>query len=1613
MSEIDRLEVSIESSAKEANSEIDSLISKLKQLSSSIENVKKLANNGFSFKATDTSKVLDEKNLANSASKAGKAMQNSLKNGINASGVGKEVEKELSNAYAKAEKAQSKASSGKRYDRADLKYKAKDIDSLFDKYSKAGLGSFDFSQKSILELNKELKSTGITYEKLQQRLNKKLATENVVNYGKAYENLAYDMQYALNKMEALQNVLNNKKTAIPDFTINRGDSEPTTTIDSGNKQRSIPVESMGYNTDAIRFVEEYGTAVDADVSKTQTFETRIKSLREQLKSLEGNGFVQGTEQFDAVKLKLEEVIDQKKRYDLEMKNQARLNVDMSSLDGDSSRVNTLTAQIQRLKHELTTATANGFSEGMPQYDSIMFKLRQVEEEKKRYDAQMRQQAKIAVDTAQLVKAETQMSKAGRMAKAFKTALGSMGKTVTGLANVSKEFKKMQKNIQGAMSTVSKMLHPLRTLRELMSTGSSGGGRGQMGLFNMIKSSLLFSTIFGMISKIKQAITDGSNNLVQYSNAYNHSISSMVTSLNYLKNAWAVAFAPIVNVVAPYISAFIDMIASALNWVGQLMAALTGKGKVVQAKKAWTNYGASLGDTSSAASDAGDSLGKAAKQAKKFQDYTLGIDELNVQPQTDSSSSSGGGTGGSGASPSGSGSGAGSGITDMFETIEVSDSVKSLADRLKDAWESGDFTSIGRSISNKLAEALESIDWNSVYKVADKFGKGLATFLNGLITPRLFCDLGATIANSINTALHAANAFAINFDWSNFGESIASSLTGFFENFDAKLSAETFSHFYSGILKSMTSFLNKLGDDETFKTIGQKLADFICNIDYVGLAWDLVNFFDAVGNAIMDFPSDFLDGFWEGVKENLEEKTGIKIDIPFDFSIDSITDNIEKKTGIKIDFGRVFKFYLPAGLSTLFDGIDLAKGVKNWIDSCDKTALENFPTTVMEIFKAGFSIQRFQEIGANIGNWFDTSIKPWFSADKWSQLGTSAITSLKTGIGDIKSWFEEKFRGAYTKVQEAFSGIGEWFAKKYNAVKQVFSPANVKDYFKTQFTNAYTKVREAFQSINTWFQQKYNAVKQVFSTANVKDYFKTQFEAGYKSVRDAFSAINTWFKGKWDDVKKIFGIGDGNNVKTYFEKIFDNAYKLVFGDDSPWYGIKSFFYKIAKKPVAIFNSMVNTIKKAINWIIGKLGGTKIEGESSVSLPSIKSFKTGTSPNGVTEDTLAVVNDQNGTTYKEMIVPPHGEPFIPEGRNVMLPLEKGTRVMTASETQEVLERRKIPQFKNGVGSFLGSAWAKISDFTGSIMDYFDNPKKIVQIALDKFVDTSSWTADAIKGVGVGAMNKVADTAVKFVKKAFGSGKVEKALKWAIGIANDNSHGYDQTHRTGPDYDCSSLVTTALKRAGFKIGVGTTSSMPGQLRDAGFKNVIGSVNVGNQSGLKRGDVLLNSGHHTAFYLGGGKIVHARINEKGTTKGGKTGDQTGKEIMVGSYHNHPWTSVWRVKGFKNGVGKFNLADIPQYEVGGFVPEDGLFAANSSELIGKFSSNGRTAVANNEMIIDGIEEAAYRGFKRASEENTTQETLLEEIRDAIKAGKQIMIDGRELVSIVDKRRSRNGYAFT
>ena len=145
----------------------------------------------------------------------------------------------------------------------------------------------------------------------------------------------------------------------------------------------------------------------------------------------------------------------------------------------------------------------------------------------------------------------------------------------------------------------------------------------------------------------------------------------------------------------------------------------------------------------------------------------------------------------------------------------------------------------------------------------------------------------------------------------------------------------------------------------------------------------------------------------------------------------------------------------------------------------------------------------------------------------------------------------------------------------------------------------------------------------------------------------------------------------------------------------------------------------------------------------------------------------------------------------------------------------------------------------------------------------------------------------------------GVVDRAVEWAIQIANDPSHGYSQEQNIrwgNPDYDCSSFVISAYKHAGLPLTSTYTGDMRSDFLNHGFAIPI-NVNLTTGEGLKKGDVLLNERKHTALCIGDGRIVHAAGNEFGGATGGQPGDQTGREIYIGWYYLPPygWDYVLR----------------------------------------------------------------------------------------------------------------------
>lgn len=185
------------------------------------------------------------------------------------------------------------------------------------------------------------------------------------------------------------------------------------------------------------------------------------------------------------------------------------------------------------------------------------------------------------------------------------------------------------------------------------------------------------------------------------------------------------------------------------------------------------------------------------------------------------------------------------------------------------------------------------------------------------------------------------------------------------------------------------------------------------------------------------------------------------------------------------------------------------------------------------------------------------------------------------------------------------------------------------------------------------------------------------------------------------------------------------------------------------------------------------------------------------------------------------------------------------------------------------------------------------------------------------------------------------IEKAVKWMENLAKDNTHGYDQAHRNGPNYDCSSSIGTALNKAGFNVNPSsTTRNLYAQLKAEDF--------VSCSKPWKRGDIHLSVGHHVVMSTDANNIVHASINEKGTATGGKTGDQTGKEICTRSYYEHPsgWTYHLRYKGTTSSSSNTTTKKDYSKVLRGYKGESIVDAFKSKGLDSSFANRKKYAVA-------------------------------------------------------------------
>jgi len=427
--------------------------------------------------------------------------------------------------------------------------------------------------------------------------------------------------------------------------------------------------------------------------------------------------------------------------------------------------------------------------------------------------------------------------------------------------------------------------------------------------------LTYGTIYRVMSLFKTGLTDGLDNLYQYSlitgNQFAASMDRAATSLLYLKNSIAAAAAPLINALAPALDFVVDKVVTLLNRFNQLVSALSGKTTYTKAVKQQTKYAEAVKDTS----DAEDDAKKKADELKRSLTSFDEIHALDDNSNKDSSSSK--------KNPSG------TEIPDyggMFTEEKIDGGIADFAKNLKDTIAKGDWQGLGKMLADKVNSTIDAIDWQGAGK---KFGYGL----NGIIQTAYyflkytdFVKIGNRFAQFLDMALAQVDFTKAGGLMVRKFTALLDTIGGFLYGLNWGLVTKSITDFWTGFFDEWSGWLDEHDWTDVGEIFQRKLQQAIDNLDFGAIA----------------------SSFWTAVSKSFHAA----VDVNFGF-YDKISDELnaimELFGGAELALGAVLCFSganIPLGIGLM------AFGAKNLV----ATAMVNWDSIQTPIGKALSTLQ---------------------------------------------------------------------------------------------------------------------------------------------------------------------------------------------------------------------------------------------------------------------------------------------------------------------------------------------------------------------------------------------------------------------------------------------------------------------------------------------------------------------------------------------------------------------------------------------------------------------------------------------------------------------------------
>ena len=582
-------------------------------------------------------------------------------------------------------------------------------------------------------------------------------------------------------------------------------------------------------------------------------------------------------------------------------------------------------------------------------------------------------------------------------------------------------------------------------------------------------------------------------------------------------------------------------------------------------------------------DISDNLGSATVNANKLKKVfsLMPFDQLNqlASNMNDASGNGGSGLGNTGVS-------AGSGI--QANIVPMEGLLKKYTSEINSLYK------LGEHIGKVLTETLKDINWGSVYLGAAKFGKGLAEFLNGLISPELFTELGETIADSLNTAIHSLYSFAQEFQWVELGNSISAGINSFFKKFKAKLTANTFEKWAHGILDTIITAIEGVQWEE----VGKRIKELIEEIEWIPLLKKVGKLIWTAIESALRLEGELFNGnsveskiiatilrfkflglgkgvaskIWTAIFGSKITKSGTKSGL-----IRSIL------TGLKISFkSGFFTNGIVEGFGTAF------KYASNLLGGAGTPAFDVTASKILDIIG--------QKMNEHLPQWAVTAIGNIGAAMSLGGL----VGSLIPGFGPVAGIILGAIAGALGSLpyDEMWNAIVNGWNKLKNKTLEIV--AEVKDGSKEWWENVQKwwkrKVGRVedfiatvkddsyywWQSVQKWWSNKVGAVEEFLTNVkndapkwweDVKTYWKNKVGAVEDFVTQVADDSYYW----WRDVKHYWSNKVGS-VQSFFTNVRDDSWTWWSNVYNWWRNkvgyVSDFFVNVRNNVITWWNNVAS-------------------------------------------------------------------------------------------------------------------------------------------------------------------------------------------------------------------------------------------------------------------------------------------------------------------------------------------------------------------------------------------------------------------------------------------------------